>query len=498
MIENPIHSCLHPKRIVNPYTKELLLVPCGECYSCLNKRSSRYKRLCELESMGSHSVTYFMTLTYTDEHVPLARITPIGDGRYHLVVEQCDSIDKGTILSVDPINISDKELDYVNHKTTFGNNLISFLCYRDIQLYIKRLRKYLSKYHASNFRYFAAGEYGPETYRAHWHIVLFFEKRLPASIKKDLFQLWRKSSEARFDFDLSKGGCVSYSAAYSNSSFVLPSLYKGFKISPFNRHSVKLGLETFKKQMLPEILETISNEQENEVSYASPIPGCSYRISCRQLCTSLSLPTDARMSVFPMDRTFRSDFIPSAYKFRCAKADFTLLRLFGLYAYTEKYFRYEKREYYSLIFLYGGYTVKNMCRYILENSDLVNFDEWFEFLGIDRTKLPLEDLYYNESFDRLYRFLLSSKKIFKTFTPKQLQKFIDYVDYTLLTEQLRSQEISSANGTPTDLYYPTTFKQKQYEETQLYKDYKQEHERIHRLKLEKKSFNDKILKLCQM
>lgn len=42
------------------------------------------------------------------------------------------------------------------------------LCYRDIQLFLKRLRK-----NGYSVRYIVAGEYGTKKGRAHWHIVLF-------------------------------------------------------------------------------------------------------------------------------------------------------------------------------------------------------------------------------------------------------------------------------------------------------------------------------------
>lgn len=58
------------------------------------------------------------------------------------------------------------------------------LRYRDIQLFLKRVRK---KFPA---RFFVAGEYGGVTGRAHWHMILFGVPPFPDSVplRKDLVQ----------------------------------------------------------------------------------------------------------------------------------------------------------------------------------------------------------------------------------------------------------------------------------------------------------------------
>lgn len=51
------------------------------------------------------------------------------------------------------------------------------LTYRDVQLFLKRLRKA-----GYNVRYIVAGEYGELKARAHWHIVLFFQECAPERV----------------------------------------------------------------------------------------------------------------------------------------------------------------------------------------------------------------------------------------------------------------------------------------------------------------------------
>ncbi|MES0175720.1 hypothetical protein [Mesorhizobium sp. M0006] len=50
----------------------------------------------------------------------------------------------------------------------------ALLTYSDVQKYLKRLRK-----DGFPCRYFVAGEYGSEKGRAHWHLIIFWTKRVP-------------------------------------------------------------------------------------------------------------------------------------------------------------------------------------------------------------------------------------------------------------------------------------------------------------------------------
>lgn len=62
------------------------------------------------------------------------------------------------------------------------------LVYKDVQDFLKRLRK---KY---SVRYIVAGEYGTKKNRAHWHIILFFDKEYPEveSNKRVNWKYWDK------------------------------------------------------------------------------------------------------------------------------------------------------------------------------------------------------------------------------------------------------------------------------------------------------------------
>jgi hypothetical protein len=62
------------------------------------------------------------------------------------------------------------------------------LVYKDVQDFLKRLRK---KY---SVRYIVAGEYGTKKNRAHWHVILFFNKQYPEveNNKRVNWEYWTK------------------------------------------------------------------------------------------------------------------------------------------------------------------------------------------------------------------------------------------------------------------------------------------------------------------
>lgn len=105
-------------------------IPCGKCVGCRMEYSRQWANRCMLE-LEYHETAYFVTLTYDDFHVP-------------------------------PSFYPDPETGEAQSSMT--------LCPRDVQLFLKRLRKYFT---GSTIRFFMCGEYGPTTWRPHYHLILF-------------------------------------------------------------------------------------------------------------------------------------------------------------------------------------------------------------------------------------------------------------------------------------------------------------------------------------
>lgn len=100
------------------------VVPCGRCYPCKMRRVSAWSFRLMKEADRSRSA-FFVTLTYDNDHVPIS------------------------------------------------NNGFMSLRKRDVQLFLKRLRYYNSDNSKWPLKYYLAGEYGSDTMRPHYHIILF-------------------------------------------------------------------------------------------------------------------------------------------------------------------------------------------------------------------------------------------------------------------------------------------------------------------------------------
>ena len=134
---------------LDPYHS--LSIPCGQCIGCRLEKSRQWAIRCSLESQ-LYQNSYFLTLTYDDEHLP-----------------------KSGSLVPD-----------------------------DLQKFLKKLRRYL-EYHGSDkkIRFFACGEYGDNFLRPHYHAIIFNLdisdlKRFSTSFSGDIYytsetinQIWK-------------------------------------------------------------------------------------------------------------------------------------------------------------------------------------------------------------------------------------------------------------------------------------------------------------------
>lgn len=96
-------------------------LPCGQCIGCRLERSRQWA-IRIMKELKLHDRASFLTLTYDDNNLP---------------------------------------------KTASG---VSTLCLRDVQLFLKSLRKH---YSPQQLRFFQCGEYGETTSRPHYHMILF-------------------------------------------------------------------------------------------------------------------------------------------------------------------------------------------------------------------------------------------------------------------------------------------------------------------------------------
>lgn len=111
-------------------------IPCGQCIGCRLEYSRQWANRITLETKKyKPEESWFLTLTYNDENVPIKTVKN----------EKTGEIIQGCTLNK-----------------------------KDLQNFLKKLRRhYEYHYNHTKIRFYAAGEYGEKTKRPHYHLCIF-------------------------------------------------------------------------------------------------------------------------------------------------------------------------------------------------------------------------------------------------------------------------------------------------------------------------------------
>lgn len=250
-------SCYRPLHIYNKYIGRDLVVPCRECEACLKAASSRL--VSRIENLRSTSaMCLFFTLTYDDEHVPVARFCPSHcEVDYYSVLHK--SRFKYTFSSKEYENAlcNMSDLDYkilrFGAPTTVTSKKFSPFCFsvlrkKDLQLFFKRFRKLFNyAFPTQDFKYFAIGEYGVRTFRAHYHGIIFLDNTVSFDRLQTLVRMsWKLGL---VDVQSVSSTASSYCASYLSAFGLLPSFLQNIKaFKPFHTQSNSTVFEFFPKE----------------------------------------------------------------------------------------------------------------------------------------------------------------------------------------------------------------------------------------------------------
>ena len=248
-------SCLNPTYIISK-DGHPMPVPCGKCKYCQLQKSKNNKRLCDIEA-DNNKYTYFVTLTYDTANVPYIKLyecefnyQDFGNDNliYHIV--PCERISENISIKdmISHINMPHHTFDDIIYRVDYKNkpddNRINVLYYPDLQNFLKRLRKNVTKFSNSSIRYYAVGEYGPEHFRPHWHLILYFnDKQISENIVSVVSQSWKYGFT---NTSKSRGKVSHYLTSYVNSNAIIPDLFKIKQIRPRALHSKFFGLSILK------------------------------------------------------------------------------------------------------------------------------------------------------------------------------------------------------------------------------------------------------------
>lgn len=254
LARHAIGRCERPKFIKNKYTGKFVTVPCGKCNVCLVSKTNVNTLLCNIEE-ACHKYCYFVTLTYDADSLPRVSpevLEPVTDiyGKVSDGMQRFTFVCRTPRLSCygQPLYDAFFETSYISSflsKTQTIDKTIPILYYKDVQLYIKRVRKQLSKFSSFPVRYYAVGEYGPKTFRSHWHILFYFsDDRQSENFIETARGCW---PFGRVDVSASRHSSASYLAGYVNNFSCVPTLLQAKPFRPRSFHSFHFGFAPYEE-----------------------------------------------------------------------------------------------------------------------------------------------------------------------------------------------------------------------------------------------------------
>lgn len=193
--------CNNPVPVVGRHG--LTLVGCHSCIQCRVAAQEHLCKLLEVEA-SKHKYVEFITNTYDDMHLPYIDTSYLYPFGYALripnrVIKKYNRRTKEFYYVEDKISKSFQLTDFGTIDTAAmlrdyysridkyyarfpnrsrgirNNSVVPILWYDDIRKYIHRLRKWFFKEYGETIRYYIICEYGTQSFRPHYHILLFHD-----------------------------------------------------------------------------------------------------------------------------------------------------------------------------------------------------------------------------------------------------------------------------------------------------------------------------------
>lgn len=322
-LENFLTNCRNRKQIVTKQGK-LQSSRCGYCRDCITSRANRYVELMGIES--EHSVyQLFVTLKYDEFNVPRVRLYEVDD--YILLIEDTKRKlktpgkyktfnDYSTIVTRLNTNFQDEIFfDFFKKAQPLRPSslcpappyrILRYCRTEDFQNFIKRLRDHVYRVCGEKIRYFGVSEYGPQTFRPHFHISLYFNSPSVALCIQECIRKAWKFGTIDTSFARNSTATNKYISHYVNSNSHLPIYLSHPKLRPRTFHSVKMG----------------SQFHESLVDYCYE--------DVRRAITEISLPFNATVYAIQPTTSVISAVFPKCFNFS-RQNSFNLYKLYTLY-----------------------------------------------------------------------------------------------------------------------------------------------------------------------
>lgn len=190
------YICPHRKKFFNKRSGHFQYTDCGYCDVCQSKRNARNYGILE-QANADYRYKLFITLTYDDEHLPIAELRYDKDNDVYkpfILTDRCKNFELYGSISNDCESLEklDRFFQYNSCPDAKEYLRFGFLFYKDVQDFFKRIRtNFFREYHKKMpFKYFVLAEYGANHFRPHYHIVVFSNDR---DVQDYFFRRYKRS-----------------------------------------------------------------------------------------------------------------------------------------------------------------------------------------------------------------------------------------------------------------------------------------------------------------
>lgn len=224
--------------------------PCGKCIECVDKYQKDWMlRLCA--ESDNWRYCSFMTLTYDNENLPYVPLPEsLSDESLSLLSDRVAAIPPNEHLSRNRANLNEHNA-YLHPDNIEHGIPIPVFCREHVVNWLKASREaFFRDFNERGFcKYFVCSEYGPNTLRPHYHVLLF-HNCMPYLVRKYFFDTWKYGTDNKFcEVDNTHGlngdfGKMSrYVAKYCVKSpeFENPYVLEGVAPKPFRLISLGIG-----------------------------------------------------------------------------------------------------------------------------------------------------------------------------------------------------------------------------------------------------------------
>lgn len=289
--------CVNMKRFYNKWTHTWQYAKCGHCAACMQEKA--YNRTVRLKNASYHGyLPIFVTLTYSNDFVPYIKKSELKNNLSAVNVYRASSVRrvrydenyemawkitrKENVLStVDCTEYrlfpNKKQISELKKLRGQGdNNKVGCIYYKDVQNFEKRLRITLDRFYGvKNPIYsFKCAEYGPTTFRPHFHALFYIPQEILAEFKLAVAQAWPYCDKSEWNdksFQIAVN-VSNYVSSYVNCGSDFPDFLSSRPFRPHHSFSKFLGIQS--DSFSPEtFFESIRNGNLTYVSKSNSADG---------------------------------------------------------------------------------------------------------------------------------------------------------------------------------------------------------------------------------